>query len=538
MTPPTFNLIDEPWIRVRRHDSEIQLMSIREALANASVIKALAGEIPTQDAALLRLLLAILLGSVRPDHERNEQENIDLWASWWEAGRFPDGVLDYLTGVHSRFDLLDADAPFYQVAGLTTASGKASGLGKLIAEVPDGEPYFTTRTREEVTSLSLAEAARWLVHCMAFDPSGIKSGAVGDDRVKGGKGYPFGYPAWAGNLGLVVAEADTLFETLLFNLPLAYSGPEDLPLWDRAPVGPGVDETHPEPHGPADLFTWPSRRLRLFTHGARVTDAQVSNGDKLGPQNADRHEPMTAWRYSKNQSKGGHEVVMPVLHQASRRIWQGLGSILVASEGGARAIKPRALEWLALLSEEGILAEDRTVDLHVVGFEYGPQNSVITGAIDDRLAGAVVAFTNPVLAQAAVVAAEAASEGVKALANLASNLDRAKGGDGEAPRHDTYEQGYALLDLPYRRWLRDLVDPADVEATQAAWWSEARRILTDAGDRLIRDAGPAAWVGRTVTQSGSDAPRLVDAGIADIWFRAALAKALPLPARQATKEIA
>lgn len=538
MRPPTFNLIDEPWIRVRRLDSAMPLVSIREALATATEIKAVAGEIPTQDVAILRLLLAILLGSIRPDHERTEQETIDLWEAWWEAGTFPDVVLDYLTAVHSRFDLLDAAAPFYQVAGLTTASGRASGLGKLIAEVPDGEPYFTTRTREEVASLSLAEAARWLVHCMAFDPSGIKSGAVGDDRVKGGKGYPFGYPAWAGNLGLVVAAGHTLFETLLFNLPVASSGPEDLPLWDRAPVGPGVDETHPQPYGPADLFTWPSRRLRLFTDGARVTDVQVSNGDKLGPQNADRYEPMTAWRYSKNQSKGGHEVVMPVLHQASRRIWQGLGSILVASEGGARAVKPRALEWLALLREEGILADDRSVDLHVVGLEYGAQNSVISGAIDDRLAGPVVAFTNPVLTQAAVVAAEAASEGVKALANLASNLDRAKGGDGEAPRQDTYERGYALLDLPFRRWLRCLVDPTEVEATQAAWWSEARRILTDAGDRLIRDAGPAAWVGRSVAQPGSDTTRLVDAGIADIWFRAALAKALPLPTQPATKEIA
>lgn len=190
MRPSTFNLIDEPWIRVRRLDSAMPLVSIREALATATEIKAVAGEIPTQDVAILRLLLAILLGSIRPDHERTEQETIDLWEAWWEAGTFPDVVLDYLTAVHSRFDLLDAAAPFYQVAGLTTASGRASGLGKLIAEVPDGEPYFTTRTREEVASLSLAEAARWLVHCMAFDPSGIKSGAVGDDRVKGGKGYP------------------------------------------------------------------------------------------------------------------------------------------------------------------------------------------------------------------------------------------------------------------------------------------------------------------------------------------------------------
>ena len=148
--PTTFNLVDEPWIRVRNMAGLVEVRSLRSVLADARSIRALAGEIPTQDAAILRVLLAVLLGSVRTDDDRSEDEALDLWLAWWHAGKFPDAVGAYLDTVRHRFDLLDATAPFFQVAGLTTASGRASGLGKLIAEVPDGAPYFTTRTGPEV----------------------------------------------------------------------------------------------------------------------------------------------------------------------------------------------------------------------------------------------------------------------------------------------------------------------------------------------------------------------------------------------------
>ncbi len=220
--------------------------SVRAVLADASHVRGLAGELPTQDAAILRLLLAVLLGAPRPRYPRSDSECLDLWEAWWKPGHLPMDVIDpYLAQIRRRFDLRHPETPFLQVAGLTTASGKRSGLGKLIADLPAGHPFFTTRAGAEVESLSLPEAARWLVHCQAFDPAGIKTGAVGDNRVKQGKGYSFGYPAWAGNLGLVIAEGNSLFETLMLNLQWRLSGPEDRPVWDRPPQGPGIDPDAP-----------------------------------------------------------------------------------------------------------------------------------------------------------------------------------------------------------------------------------------------------------------------------------------------------
>lgn len=527
-SPPAFDLIDEPWIRVRTVESTLVEMSLRSVLFEASRIRRLAGELPTQDAAILRLLLAIVLGAQRPQEHRTEEEAIELWREWWDRKELPiAGITLYLGQLRERFDLLHPKTPFFQVSGLTTTTGKRSGLGKLIADLPDGEAFFTTRAGSAAESLSLAEAARWVVHCQAFDPSGIKTGAAGDDRVKGGKGYPFGYPAWAGNLGLVLAEGATLFETLLFNIPLVQSGPDDLPVWDRAPLGPGADATHTLPTGPADLFTWPSRRLRLFLEAERVVDVQISNGDKLGPQNMHPFEPMSAWRWSKNQSKAGADVLMPVTHDPTRRIWQGLEPLLVKRAGPRGGVRAGVIEWLATLRYDGVLAAKQPVDLWTVGLEYGTQNSTITGTVDDRLAAPVTALTDPTVVAAAVDAATWAREGAVALVNLASNLDRAAGGDGSAGREEAFERAYALLDSPYRAWLRELTDPDSVHKAKDAWGREASAMLRRAADELIRDAGPAALIGRLVTEHGGEQQRLLDAGLASVWFLAALKKAFP-----------
>ena len=55
-----FNLLTEPWIRVRLRDNTVREVSLTEALVSAQDYADLAGEMPTQNAAVLRLLLAPL----------------------------------------------------------------------------------------------------------------------------------------------------------------------------------------------------------------------------------------------------------------------------------------------------------------------------------------------------------------------------------------------------------------------------------------------------------------------------------------------
>ena len=48
-----FNLLTEPWIRVRLRDNTVREVSLTEALVSAQDYVDLAGEMPTQNAAVL-----------------------------------------------------------------------------------------------------------------------------------------------------------------------------------------------------------------------------------------------------------------------------------------------------------------------------------------------------------------------------------------------------------------------------------------------------------------------------------------------------
>lgn len=84
-----FNLLEEPWIRVRKPDCTMEEVSLTDALLHAHEYAGLAGELPTQDVAVLRLLLAVLQtvfyrvdleGNVSPLTE--EEEALDRWCKF------------------------------------------------------------------------------------------------------------------------------------------------------------------------------------------------------------------------------------------------------------------------------------------------------------------------------------------------------------------------------------------------------------------------------------------------------------------------
>ena len=210
MKDPEFNLLDEPWIPVRLLDGTVTEVGLLELLRRTTDIADLACELPTQSIAIQRLVLAVAYRVAPPGDARD-------WARQWDDGAPTEQMIEYLEQWRDRFYLFGGRFPFMQVADLRTAKDSVSGLEKLIADVPNGEQFFTTRHGHALACIPPSEAARWLVHAQAYDPSGIRSGAVGDSQVKGGKGYPIG-PSWCGHLGLVWLKGKDLDETLILNL--------------------------------------------------------------------------------------------------------------------------------------------------------------------------------------------------------------------------------------------------------------------------------------------------------------------------------
>lgn len=86
-----FNLLEEPWIRVRRPDCTVEEVSLTDALLRSHEYADLAGELPTQDVAVLRLLLAVLQTVFyRVDLEgrdaplQEEDDALERWGLLWE----------------------------------------------------------------------------------------------------------------------------------------------------------------------------------------------------------------------------------------------------------------------------------------------------------------------------------------------------------------------------------------------------------------------------------------------------------------------
>ena len=294
----------------------------------------------------------------------------------------------------------------------------------------------------------------------------------------------------------MLLEGKTLKETLLLNLraaDFAKRDPEvDLPVWERTPLTvrdeSGRAEQGREPTGPVDLYTWPSRRIRLVADGGRVTRVIVANGNRLQPQNRERFEPHTAWRRSPNQEKqlkSTLPVYMPRAHDPDRAIWRGLESLLPAAtarqtSGPAERIAPGVLNWLGHLCMQRALPRDFPVTIRSVGMIYGSQSSVVDDVVHDSvdLVAALARQDAADIVETVRSCVRAADDAAFVLGNLAGDLVAAAGGDGAAPRSRARERLYADLDGEFRTWLAAVgsnSDPSDPIDLAIDWHQRAHR---------------------------------------------------------------
>lgn len=516
------NLVNMPWIKAVQPDGITRDLSLGEAFTQAARLRALSGDLPTQDVSVLRLLLAITLVAVA-DERRNLGRAIRDWEVWWRDWSVLNNLVqEYLAAHEHEFEMLDAEVPFMQAAGLEPAGDLPPGIDRL---VPDLGNWFSTRQGPDSGVIGVGEAARWLLHLQSFDIASIKTGIKGDPTVKDGKAYPTGYPAWSGNLGLVVVEGATLAQTLLLNLPIGDYPNETMSGWTRPqPLRRSDTQT---PRGPAELFAWTSRRVLLHPNSTgEISGIQVSYGDTLTPQNMNSAEPMSAWRLSEAQTKKAkHEVLMPVQHSVERQVWRGLGALLAD-----RNQRPATLKWLDLLRDKGVLEAEQPLEVSIVGIEYGPQNGVISSLISDSFSAELIAITDRELTELAARCAEGVRPVVGALTHLNYLLARAAGTNEEKARDRAAVRGYAGFDPVFRLWLASLHDPMNAADYEVAWQKQLRGTALQIGQQLCDLAGNPAQRGRKIDGE------LMTTSSAWSWFRYRIGVLTPLARPQQTPE--
>ena len=547
MKNPEFNLLDEPWIPVRLLDGTIADVGLLELLRRTTDIADLACELPTQSIAIQRLVLAIAYRVAPPGDARD-------WARQWEDGAPTEQMIEYLERWRDRFYLFGGRFPFMQVADLRTAKDSVSGLEKLIADVPNGEQFFTTRHGRALACIPPSEAARWLVHAQAYDPSGIRSGAVGDSQVKGGKGYPIG-PSWCGHLGLVWLKGKDLDETLVLNLiPADAAGLRGVESstewgacsWEAAEPENAVrgDYSLLDPSGtPRDvniprLLTWHSRRIRLVGDSSGVTGVVLAQGDKLAPQEMRLYEPQSLWRYSTPQSKKFKtDVYMPRKFEAGRALWRNLPGTLPTVTTVQGVDKQPKQEFLpsATLSFhyqlDNALIEatyPKVMRIQAVGVTYGPQEATFDDIYSDELtlSVAVMRVEREDLSAEIDRQVRLTEEIARDVGTLAANLARAAGesgdGAGDGARDRAKELFFSAVDTDFRTWLSQVDGHESARDAGRRWERALRQHATDIQAELVRGASSSAIIGRDTGRG------YMNVGIAENYFRSALNKRLPV----------
>ena len=515
-----FNLLTEPWIRVRLRDNTVREVSLTEALVSAQDYADLAGEMPTQNAAVLRLLLAVLFtvfsrvdakGEPRPLMQSDDA--LERWSALWQLGHFPaEPVRDYLEQWKDRFWLFHPTHPFWQVP--QAKIGTEYGAAKLNGEMSESSnklrlfPLYAGQSKEQ---LSYPQAARWLLCVNGYDDTSAKPK---------GKGLPSVGAGWLGKIGFIQAQGDNLYETLMLNLTLLRDGREcwgeSKPCWElEAPKSAERTEICC-PDNPAQLLTLQSRRLLLHRTGENVDGFCLLGGDFFPRENVFA-EQMTIWR-TMPIKKNEPVVFVPCRHDPAKQFWREFPAVFCQDSGH----RPGVVCWIEKLQDKRLRFLDprRKIHFRIVGVQYGTQNH-IDDIFSDSLtfqAGLLDELSRPwtVRINQEVERCEDTAKSIGVLCEelkLAGGLDynQVKGfKETQKVTEDARAQFYFAVDQPFRQWLQE-IDPEqdDPDKTVQRWETQARRIAEELGAKMVREAGNAALKGHRIAVGDKKTERTI-----------------------------
>lgn len=466
-----FNLITQPWIPVVTLGGETQVVSLREALFNAPNLRSISTSLPHSNAAVLRLLLAIL-------HRTFGPPDPDAWKALWDDGTFNSPLLDgYLNKWQDRFDLFDPIHPFMQQRHPKVNEKPVQELLQLIG---GGDTYslFDHVMDDTPFRMASAEAALMLITIQAFGLAGLCHPQLKLNYTD----------ASCSRAVIFFIEGKTLFETLMFNL-IQYNPPKpspllnveaDRPAWEvDDPYVPG--RTHPLGH--LDFLTWPNRRIMLIpediegqTFVSRITTAP---GLVLSPE---VRNPMVLYRIDTGK-KAGEETVRIFRFNEGRSLWRDSHALLDLDNQQAEV--PRSLIWVRDLMINGIVPH-RRLQLAAYGMCTEPGKQKVhfyrgeRFEFDDRILNdrTLVSHLNTALIHAEAIRRELWNVMTQlATMFLSFSVDRENGRKPDAKdvqnlvNHWNAEGLYwSRLELPFYTFLNRL--PDEPEAALKAWDAE------------------------------------------------------------------
>lgn len=534
-----FNLIDEPWISVvTDYKGTTKLVGLKEFFQNAETYIDFAGDMPTQDFAVMRFLLAILhtvfsrfdasgnaYEMVKVNEKMQQVDNVDeedeedyedalmeTWENLWKVGKFPEIIVDYLECWHDRFYLFDDEFPFYQVTKDEIDASKISkanpseilgkNINRLVSESGNKialfSPKFAYKNNKEI--LTPDEVVRWLITYQSY--TGLSDKVIfGKEKYKASKGWLF-------DLGGVFLSSDNLYKMLILNLVLVNYSNSQYNTKIQKPVWEYSSKDLIEKYINSSLVDNIAELYTAWSRAVYINEFDPNNPFKMGivklPEISHEDnflEPMTVWRYNKNGPN--KERFTPRKHQLNKSIWRSFGLLTKtehANEGNSNMPKrkPGIIDWLNCL--EDYIGDD-FVKINSISMEddgnatsWVPVNEIVDSLyiegeiVNDLDKEGWLGRINQVVDRTKDIVDKTFRSfviDVKKIRNIDSNDYTSK----------YTESLYYELDKPFRDWLASIDYKDNKDEKIEEWYKNLKKIAISQAEKIVADSGPRDFTG-------------------------------------------
>ena len=528
-----YNLLDEPWIMVMTEDGENKKVSLKDVFRHAHEYQSLAGDMVTQDFAVMRVLLAVLHtvfsrvnaegetykyltldNRYLPQNEIEEDDTDDYaedlfetWETLWQKGRFPEIVETYLEAWRDRFYLFDETYPFYQVTKESIAPDKINtaeagtifgkNINRRISESANPQkialfsPKDSFGKNKEV--LNEDEVVRWLITYQSY--SGLTDKSIfkkGDYKVSEGS------PGWLFDIGGIYINGNNLFQTLwlncmLFHTEESYRIERQCPCWEY--TGEYVISKYLNKKSIinlAELYTDWSRAVYIspsidITKGFSLQSVILP---KIEYKNRFL-EPLTMWISSKDE-KG---VFKPKEHDINKSFWRSFG-LLIPIKKEEKYREPGIVRWIKGLRE---YVKYSCIQFSAVGMKKGGKKPLwmpIDEICDElQISYDVIAdeYWIPRINDAVEETKEVIESIYGKFLRDVKDIRRLEKEIRFVEKEK--EKLYFMVDAPFRKWLSQLkVDDSKEEAIKK-WRKRLKVIVETAAEKILKNAGYRDYIG-------------------------------------------
>ena len=521
---PRYNLLDEKWIQVASKDT-VEKISIKELFAGAAKYKELAGDMKTQDFAVMRVMLAILhtvfsrfdsngdpyeffevdeesflqIGELEENYLDDYEDALyQTWIDIWNAKEFPKVVYEYLEKWRERFFLYDDKYPFFQVTKEVIEKDAAGGgkfygknINRLVSESNNKLAYFSPKDESYKEYIDDDELARWLITLQGY------IGTSDKQKVGSAKTYSKG---WLYDLGGVYLQGNNIFETLMLNFVAGHNENNNLlkiqkPCWEAETIEKNIElYFHNGIDNIASLYTAWCREI-FIDPNRKKEDKLVCFIAKLPEiEHSDAFlEPMTVLRYNKDGEY--KEKYRPRKHDANKAMWRNFGLLTGVGEG---ARKPGVIEWLNKL---GDISESEELGLYKENIKLCAVSMIDDGnsaswvpidevkdtlnlkervLVDTKDTGWIIRI-NKTVTDTKVTIDRALKVFIKDLLEI-RKMEKA-----DVSKY--VEQFYFRIDLSFRNWIESIDIDNDKDTKEIEWQKVLKKAMKEYVDELVSNAG-------------------------------------------------